>query len=292
MAITYSYPTATPELQDLLVGTEMAEQGGEGNPRTRTFTIGSIINLTPVPSLDQVTSVGGVTTNTITINKEPDYQALVITGDNNYNGLIQVSTTDGVGIKVSNNDGNAILVSNYNGNAVSTTTSGGYAIVASATNSDGTAGYFSSPGEAIKVVNGGVNISGIVNTVTGYQLALSANSAAKPVSNTWTVTSDNRVKTNVNPYIKGLETILAINPVTYDYNGKAGFDPTTTGNIGIIAQDVLSIIPESINTYFAKLNEEDKEKTELYNFDSHALTFILINAVKQLNAEIELLKSK
>jgi hypothetical protein len=42
MAIVYSYPTATPEAQDLLVGTEMAAQGGEDAPKTRTFTIGSI----------------------------------------------------------------------------------------------------------------------------------------------------------------------------------------------------------------------------------------------------------
>jgi hypothetical protein len=42
MAIVYSYPIATPESQDLLVGTEMALQGGEDSPRTRTFTIGSI----------------------------------------------------------------------------------------------------------------------------------------------------------------------------------------------------------------------------------------------------------
>jgi len=45
MAIAYSYPTAAPELQDLLIGTEMAEQGGEGSPKTRTFTVGSIVDL-------------------------------------------------------------------------------------------------------------------------------------------------------------------------------------------------------------------------------------------------------
>ena len=45
MAIVYSYPIATPEAQDLLVGTEMALQGGEDSPRTRTFTIGSIVDL-------------------------------------------------------------------------------------------------------------------------------------------------------------------------------------------------------------------------------------------------------
>lgn len=45
MAIIYSYPIASPEAQDLLVGTEMALQGGEDAPRTRTFTIGSISDL-------------------------------------------------------------------------------------------------------------------------------------------------------------------------------------------------------------------------------------------------------
>lgn len=52
MAIVYSYPIASPELQDLLVGTEMAIQGGEGAPRTRTFTIGSVVDLvTPALNL-------------------------------------------------------------------------------------------------------------------------------------------------------------------------------------------------------------------------------------------------
>ena len=69
MAITYSYPTATPEIQDLLVGTEMAVQGGEDAPRTRTFTVGSIIGLlTPALNLKAniasptfTGTVGGIT---------------------------------------------------------------------------------------------------------------------------------------------------------------------------------------------------------------------------------------
>ena len=63
-------------------------------------------------------------------------------------------------------------------------------------------------------------------------------------------------------------------------------------NLGIIAQDVLDIIPETINTYKTKLNESDPEETELYNFDSHALTFALINAVKELNQKIQTLENK
>jgi len=52
MAIVYSYPTAVPEVQDLLIGTEMAVQGGEGTPRTKTFTIGSVTQLAVTEAAD------------------------------------------------------------------------------------------------------------------------------------------------------------------------------------------------------------------------------------------------
>ena len=133
---------------------------------------------------------------------------------------------------------------------------------------------------------------GIGTTAMAYQLQLSTNSAAKPSTNTWTIASDVRVKENIQEYTKGLSEIVQLEPKTYDYNGKAGFDSSMKGNIGIIAQDVKDIFPETISTYNAKLNEEDEEETELYNFDSHALTFALINSVKELNAEVQALRKE
>ena len=132
---------------------------------------------------------------------------------------------------------------------------------------------------------------GIGTIYPSYRLELSQDSAAKPSTNTWTITSDSRVKENVQPYTKGLDVINQINPVTYDYNGKAGFQKIK-GNVGIIAQDVKDLLPESISTYFKKLDETDTAETELYNFNSHALTYVLINAIKELKAEIDLLKSQ
>ena len=137
--------------------------------------------------------------------------------------------------------------------------------------------------------NGG-NV-GIGVTSPSYQLQLSTNSAAKPSSSAWTVTSDSRVKENVRDYKTGLEAILSIEPKLYDYNGKAGFEKTKD-NIGVIAQEIQEVMPETINTYKAKLNEGDEEETELLNFDSHAVTFALINAVKDLKAEIDELKKQ
>lgn len=245
-------------------------------------------------TLQQVTSVGSNTTSTISINKENASPALIITGNPDVatqtllqitspvdGGCISASGINGDTITTSTTEGTALVATAGEGTAIrSTAGGGGVAIQADAAN-----------GTAININGGGINIAGAGNANNGYQLQLSANTAVKPSTNTWTIASDSRVKTNINPYTKGLETILAITPITYDYNGKAGFDTTMIGNIGVIAQDVLSIIPESIRIFHTKLNEDDEEKTELYNFDSHALTFILINAVKQLSAEIELLKS-
>ena len=41
-----------------------------------------------------------------------------------------------------------------------------------------------------------------------------------------------------------------------------------------------------------KLNEEDEEKTELYDFNASDLTFALINAIKELKAEVEEIKGQ
>jgi hypothetical protein len=133
---------------------------------------------------------------------------------------------------------------------------------------------------------------GIGTTSPAYQLQLSLNSAAKPTSSAWTVVSDERVKTNIRPYETGLEELLQVKPKIFDYNGKAGFDTKAKNNIGVIAQEIKDVIPETVKKYNAKLNKEDKEDTELYNFDSHALTFALINSVKELNAKIEQLETR
>ena len=44
--------------------------------------------------------------------------------------------------------------------------------------------------------------------------------------------------------------------------------------------------------YKAKLNEGDEEETELYSYDGHALTFALVNSIKELNKKIEKLETR
>jgi hypothetical protein len=132
--------------------------------------------------------------------------------------------------------------------------------------------------------NNGGNIA-VGNTgIPAYQLELSTNSAGKPGSSTWSIASDSRLKQNINPYTQGLQQLLQINPVTYQYNEKSGFD-TKPEYVGIIAQDLQKIAPYMVSTV-------KRKDAEYLSVDNSAMTYMLINAVKEQQQQIELLKAE
>jgi hypothetical protein len=133
---------------------------------------------------------------------------------------------------------------------------------------------------------------GIGTATPGYQLELSADSAGKPSTNTWTITSDSRVKNVVREFTKGLDAICGLRPVVYKYNGLAGFKDTESENISIIADEAKEFLPEDIGTYKAKLRPTDTEDTELLNWKGHAVIFALVNSVKELKRELDEVKQQ
>jgi hypothetical protein len=133
---------------------------------------------------------------------------------------------------------------------------------------------------------------GIGTAAPAYQLQLSTDSAAKPTSALWTIASDSRIKTETGEYTKGLDAVCALRPVTYHYNGAAGFIDDGKENISIIAQEAMHHFPECVGTFEALLNEGDEEKTELFNWNGHALIFALVNAVKELKASNDALVAR
>lgn len=106
--------------------------------------------------------------------------------------------------------------------------------------------------------------------------------ASKPGGGSWTATSDARLKQDVKPYNDGLEQLLKINPVYYHYNRKSGYD-TAKQHIGVIAQDIQKVAPYMVNSF-------SKSGNEYLNVDNTAMTYMLINAVKEQQKEIETLK--
>ncbi len=122
-----------------------------------------------------------------------------------------------------------------------------------------------------------------------YAFFVSTNSAAKPTSSAWTVSSDRRLKTNVEPFEDGLGVVQKINPVWFRYNGKAGM-PVDERGVGTIAQELMKIAPYMISPFSAK--DEEGNDVTYYGVDYGAMDFVLINSIKDQQKQIENLEEQ
>jgi len=122
-------------------------------------------------------------------------------------------------------------------------------------------------------------------------LILVGSTAQKASGTTWSNPSDTRLKDNKQNYTKGLNELLQINVKTWEWNGKAGTTQGTTG-VGIVADEIESILPNTIDTYKAKLNINDTEETDVKRFDATEITWLLLNSIKEQQAIIEELKTR
>lgn len=134
--------------------------------------------------------------------------------------------------------------------------------------------------------SGGVSIGNTTDPGAG-NFTINGATATKASGTTWANPSDIRLKENIQDFTKGLVELLQINPCTWEYNGKGGTTAGTKG-IGVIADDVENILPESVDTYMARLDNEYEEPVK--RFDATEITWLLVNAVKQLSYEISVLK--
>jgi hypothetical protein len=91
-----------------------------------------------------------------------------------------------------------------------------------------------------------------------------------------TATSDEKFKYNIRPLNYGLETLLQLNPVNFQWIEGEEED------LGFIAQDVAEIIPEAVNTNW--------NSDLLFRYES--LIPILTKAIQEQQAQIEALKQR
>ncbi len=113
---------------------------------------------------------------------------------------------------------------------------------------------------------------------------LSVNGTAdKPGGGSWGTFSDMRLKKEVTAYQEGLSEILKIKPVRYHYNELSGFD-SQPEYVGIIAQELQKISPAMVSTF-------ERNGQEYLKVDNSAMTYMLINAVKEQQQMINDLQS-
>jgi hypothetical protein len=107
----------------------------------------------------------------------------------------------------------------------------------------------------------------------------------------WSTTSDRRLKKNIVNNNVGLEKITAIQVRNFEYRLPEEVDaelaPTDAVKksgvqLGVIAQELQEVLPECIK----------QESTGVMSVDSDNLTWYMINAIKELKAEVDSLKQQ
>jgi len=102
--------------------------------------------------------------------------------------------------------------------------------------------------------------------------------------------SDKRLKTNVKDFTDGLNVITKLNPISYNYNGKAEISNTERRYISLFAQDLQKAAPYLVEDFTHKNVDERgdvvSEETYLQIHDSE-IKYLLINSIKQQQEIIE-----
>ncbi len=155
-------------------------------------------------------------------------------------------------------------------------------------------------------VNGGTsNIGLIVNAATAAELNGNVYvNGDLNYSGALNNTSDRRLKENIQPLQNGLETIMKLNPTTYNFRGNGeynGLKLSTGLHFGLIAQEVEEVIPSLVkdNVHYYEEGAStvsgpsvtSDEKT-LKSMDYKSMNYtelipVLIKAVQEQQAEIE-----
>ncbi len=121
-----------------------------------------------------------------------------------------------------------------------------------------------------------------IGTSSPAQLLSVNGTAGKPGGGSWSTFSDKRMKQDIRPFQPGLAEVISINPVRFRYNKLSGHD-TKTEHVGVIAQELQEIAPYMVSAI-------EKDGKEYLQVDNSAMTYMLINAVKELHAENKQLK--
>lgn len=150
---------------------------------------------------------------------------------------------------------------------------------------------------AIGTVDAAVSFTTAMTLDTDGSLILQGSTAQKATGTTWSNPSDQRLKENVRDFSKGTTELMQVRVREWEYNGKAG---TTAGmkGIGVVADEVMLVLPDTVSTYNTKLNTDDEETTEIKQFDATEITWLLVKTVQEqqalitnLTARIEALES-
>jgi len=141
---------------------------------------------------------------------------------------------------------------------------------------------FQTTGIKFRVLSNG-NV-GIGTNSPANQLSITQN-ADKPGGGTWLATSDIRTKKGIAPFTDGLDLLMKLKPVTFQYNEKSGFPDLNKSYVGFIAQEVEKVAPYMVSSY--NDTEGPSGLKDKRQFDESALSKIMVNAIQEQQKMIE-----
>jgi hypothetical protein len=128
---------------------------------------------------------------------------------------------------------------------------------------------------------------------TGPSSLLTVNGTCANVSGAWTTISAREVKQDIAPYTRGLDAIVALNPVEFRYAAGTPFAPEDEPSrllFGLLAEEVQPHVPEIVGSTTAKIGE--KEDVAIDTLEPGNLIYALINAVKELSEKVAELEAR
>jgi hypothetical protein len=169
-----------------------------------------------------------------------------------------------------------------------TTGSGNIAIGTSAQVPTATADNQLSIGNTIYgtgINTGGAKI-GIGNTAPVYKLDVTGdiNASATVKAAGVTLTSDVRLKRNIQAVTKGLATVMQLNPVAYEKKQAIESTNYDKKELGFIAQELQKVLPNLV--------KEGADKDKILAVDYISLIPVLTKAIQEQQAQIETLKKE
>ncbi|NEQ65139.1 MAG: tail fiber domain-containing protein [Symploca sp. SIO2D2] len=117
--------------------------------------------------------------------------------------------------------------------------------------------------------------------------ALSVKGLCINTTGSWYQFSDMNLKENVQPFSDGLAQVLKIDPIRYHFKEETGLGANRE-QVGVSAQALENVAPYMVG----KTHLEPDSDEEYLCIDSGHFTYMLINAVKELHAEIETMKAE
>lgn len=290
--------------------TSAAPTGGGGGSGITSIGISSSTGLIFTPS--PITTPGGTFTmsGTLSINNGGTGVTTIAAGFVKSTG----STLSG---------GNTVNI-----NSGSTDISGTLSITSGGTGATSSAGALSNLGGAplsnptfsgtasanqFTITNTSTNVIGFMNNSTSYYMnynpftgifgtymngvmwSCTTSSFVVPGSMTasnYITSSDARIKKDIKPYIKSVDAVSSLTPVTFQYNGQYGTIDNGAVYVGLIAQEVQNSEMSSMVNSSVYTDPKTGQQTTIYGISQNDVIFALINCIKELNTRVKALEAK